>query len=106
MSKVRVVVVAMLIAAFLISPVLHRHSTIQADSAPTIFETVASPADPDPRDDTSIAVSPQNEQIIVGASKLIVGGGTTGRGDTMVSYYSSSDGGHIWGSNVLTLQTP
>jgi hypothetical protein len=106
MSKVRVVVVAMLIAAFLIYPVLHRHSTIQADSAPTIFEAVASPADPDPRDETSIAVSPQNEQIIVGASKVIVGGGTSGRGDTMVSYYFSSDGGHVWGSNLLSLQTP
>lgn len=106
MLKARLVVVAILIAAFLIYPVVNLHSLIQADSAPAVFETIASPADPDPRDDTSIAVNAQNEQIIVGASKVIVGGGTTGRGDTMVSYYSSSDGGHVWGNNILTLDTP
>ncbi len=79
-----------------------------AQDAPTVFELAASPvADPDPRDEPSIAVSPTNDQIIVGASKVILGGGGgTGGGDTRISYYYSSDGGHTWGSNLLTLETP
>jgi hypothetical protein len=58
----------------------------------------------DPRDETSIAVSPQNDQIIVGASKLIVGG-ASGQGDTRVAYYFSSNGGRTWGNGVLPLET-
>ena len=58
----------------------------------------------DPRDETSIAVSPQNEQIIVGASKLIVGG-ASGHGDTRVAYYFSSNGGRTWGNGVLPVET-
>jgi hypothetical protein len=68
----------------------------------------ASPADdPDPRDETSIAVSPRSDQIIVGVSKDIVGGGDPQvRGITRVAYYFSSDGGHTWGNGLLGLETP
>lgn len=68
----------------------------------------ASPADdPDPRNETSIAVSPRNDQIIVGVSKDIVGGGDPlVRGITRVAYYFSSDGGHTWGNSLLGLETP
>ena len=58
----------------------------------------------DPRNETAIAVSPQNDQIIVGASKVIVGG-ASGRGDTRVAYYFSTNGGRDWGNGVLTLET-
>jgi hypothetical protein len=60
----------------------------------------------DPRDETSIAVSAKNDQIIVGASKLIDGGGNNSRGNTRVAYYYSSDGGRTWGNSVLALETP
>ena len=53
-----------------------------------------------------MAVSPIDDRIIVGASKVILGGGTFGRGDTRVSYYFSSDGGHSWGTGLLGLETP
>lgn len=79
----------------------------RADATPSIFEIIASPsADPDPRDETSIAVSPSNDRIIVGASKVIRGGGTAGRGDTLVDYYFSSDGGRSWGTGQIGLETP
>src|SRR5262249_2565505 len=43
--------------------------------APTVVEFNASPSnDPDPRNETALAVSPLNDQIIAGCSKLIVGG--------------------------------
>ena len=58
----------------------------------------------DPRDETSIAVNPQNEQVIVGASKVIVGG-ASGHGETRVAYYFSSNGGHTWGNGVLPVET-
>ncbi|HEX8088224.1 MAG TPA: hypothetical protein VF762_05190, partial [Blastocatellia bacterium] len=48
---------------------------------------------PDPRNETSVAVSTKNDQIMVGASKLVEGGGTNPRGNTRVAYYYSSDGG-------------
>lgn len=60
----------------------------------------------DPRNETSIAVGTKNDQIIVGASKLIDGGGSNPRGNTRVAYYYSSDGGRTWGNNVLGLETP
>ncbi|HXU34971.1 MAG TPA: sialidase family protein [Blastocatellia bacterium] len=73
-----------------------------------VLDVPASPAaDPDPRDETSIAVSPINDQIIVGVSKDIVGGGDPQvRGVTRVAYYFSSDGGRTWGNNLLGLETP
>ncbi len=71
-------------------------------------ETLSSPdADPDPRNETTIAVSPKNDQIIVGASRVILGGGGPGnRGTTRVGYYYSSDGGQTWGSALVGLETP
>jgi hypothetical protein len=73
-----------------------------------VLDLPASPADdPDPRDETSIAVSPLNDQIIVGVSKDIVGGGDPQvRGITRVAYYFSSDGGRTWGNRLLGLETP
>ncbi|HSO73506.1 MAG TPA: hypothetical protein VLU47_01610, partial [Blastocatellia bacterium] len=65
---------------------------------------IPSAASVDPRNETSIAVSPQNDQIIVGASKVIVGG-VAGRGTTRVAYYFSSNGGRDWGNGLLTLET-
>lgn len=78
------------------------------DGPPLAFDLPASPADdPDPRDETSIAVSPRNDQIIVGVSKDIVGGGDPQvRGATRVAYYFSSDGGRTWGNALLGLETP
>jgi hypothetical protein len=100
------IVIAILITAVSIGPALCIGSGARADGAASLFEVVASPGgDPDPRDETSVAVSPINDQLIVGASKVIVGGGTSGRGDTRVSYYFSSDGGHSWGTGLLGLET-
>jgi len=63
--------------------------------------------DPGPRNGPSIAVSPVNSQIIVGASKAISGvGSSSTSGFTLVSYYHSSDGGNTWGSSLLGLETP
>ena len=61
--------------------------------------------DPDPHDETSIAVSAIDPQVIVGASKGILGG-SSGLGATRVSYYYSSDGGNTWGTGLLQLDTP
>ncbi|MFY9609990.1 MAG: sialidase family protein [Blastocatellia bacterium] len=65
---------------------------------------IPSPGSVDPRNETSIAVSPQNDQLIVGASKVILGG-ASGQGETRVAYYFSSNGGRDWGNGVLTLET-
>ena len=66
-----------------------------------LLDLRASPAsDPDPRNETSVAVNPLNDQIIVGASKVIRGG-ASGLGTTRVSYYSSSDGGQNWSTALL-----
>jgi len=99
--------ISILIIAVLIGPASYKSFLTRAEGAPTLFEVTVSPAtDPDPRDETSIAVSPMNDQIIVGASKVILGGGTAGRGDTLVSYYFSSDGGRSWGTGLIGLETP
>ena len=66
-----------------------------------------SPAlDLDPRDETSIAVSALEPQVIVGASKVILGGGSTSPGNTRIAYYCSSDGGNRWLTPLLGLETP
>jgi hypothetical protein len=66
-----------------------------------LLDLRASPAsDPDPRNETSVAVNPLNEQVIVGASKVILGG-ASGLGTTRISYYSSSDGGQNWSTSLL-----
>ena len=61
---------------------------------------VSPSSDPDPHNQTSIAVSPINDQIIVGASKVIAGG-ATGLGTGRIAYYSSSDGGQNWNTTFL-----
>ena len=66
----------------------------------TIDLRVSPASDLDPRNETSIAVSPINDQIIVGTSKVIVGGGS-GLGTTLIAYYFSSDGGQHWSSSLL-----
>ncbi|HSE97690.1 MAG TPA: sialidase family protein, partial [Blastocatellia bacterium] len=63
-------------------------------------------SDLDPRNEPSIAVSPVNSSIIVGASKIILGAGGGSSGETRVAYYHSSDGGLSWGSSLLGLETP
>lgn len=106
MSKVKLISTAILTVAVLVCSALDNALLIKAEGQTSLFEVSASPADPDPRDGTSIAVSPGNDRVMVGASKLIQGGGTSGRGDTLVSYYFSSDGGHSWGSGLIGLETP
>jgi hypothetical protein len=81
-----------------------RSAGLTGPTASFELPVIQSVASVDPRNETSIAVSPQNDQIIVGASKLIVGG-ASGRGDTRVAYYFSSNGGRDWGNGVLTLET-
>jgi hypothetical protein len=84
-----------------------RASQLVALEPAAAIDIAVSPADdPDPRNETSIAVSLLDERIIVGASKVIVGGGgVSGRGDTRVTYYFSSDGGNTWGSGFVGLET-
>jgi hypothetical protein len=87
-------------------------SAMVIPSAPARLQTFvldlpASPEnDPDPRNETSLAVSAVNERIICGASKVMVGGGTSPSGITRVAYYFSSDGGRSWGDGLLGLETP
>ena len=107
MSKPKVTIIFLLMIALFIGPSFVIDGLTRADVATAIFEVTASPpADPDPRNETSIAVSPRNDQVIVGASKVIQGGGTLGHGDTLVAYYFSSDGGHSWGTGRIGLETP
>lgn len=96
-------VLALALTAILSTP----YFSIRAESESASLEATASPvADPDPRDAASIAVSSQNEQVIVGASKVIQGGAGPVQGNSLVAYYFSSDGGHTWGTGLLTLDTP
>lgn len=68
----------------------------------TLDLRVSPASDQDPRNETSIAVSPINDQIIVGASKVIVGGASELKeGTTQIAYYSSSDGGQNWNTSLL-----
>ena len=84
-----------------------RAKTPLQETPPPIFETVVSSRqDPDPRNETSIAVSATNDRVIVGTSKVIVGGGTSTSGNTRVAYYYSSDSGRTWGSGLISLETP
>ena len=78
----------------------------QSASRTLTVESGVSPfADSDPRNETTIAVNPLNSQIVVGASKVMLGAGATGSGITRVANYYSSDGGRTWGSNLLPLET-
>jgi hypothetical protein len=80
--------------------------TADASVTATLDLLVSPAADSDPRNETAIAVSPMNPQIIVGASKVIVGGGNGVTGNTQVAFYHSSDGGRTWATSLLNLQTP
>lgn len=107
MLKARSVLVSVLFVALVSSSLVGSSWRIKADSATAPQETTVSPvSDPDPRDSTSIAVSKQNDQIIVGASKVVQGGAGPSQGNLLVAYYFSSDGGHTWGSDLLSLETP
>ncbi|MEW6128409.1 MAG: sialidase family protein [Acidobacteriota bacterium] len=104
-KKIAIIFVSVFIALNFI-PVTGFKSSL-AQTSPVISNNIlVSPsANADPHDETSIVVSPLNEQILVGASKVIVGG-SSGSGSTQVKYYFSSDGGQTWGSNLLNLETP
>ena len=106
MSKVKLIAMTILTVAMLLYPALHKEFSTRADGLISLFEVTATPDDPDPRNETAIAVSPRDDRVMVGASKVIRGGGTLGRGDTLVSYYSSADGGHSWATGLLGLETP
>jgi hypothetical protein len=83
------------------------HSAAADDAITATLDLPVSPsADPDPRNETTIAVSPVNSQIIVGASKVIVGGGNGVTGNTRIAVYHSSDGGRTWATSLLSLETP
>jgi len=107
MSKSGLVFILISIGAALITPVglLGEYRTI-ADVSVLLETTVSPLGDPDPRDDTSIAVSPKSDQVIVGTSKVILGGGTVGQGNSRVAYYFSSNGGVTWGNALVGLDTP
>ena len=97
------IMLACLLSAGINSNLLLPRTRAAVQPAPDVLASSA--ADADPRDETSIAVSPKNDQIIVGASKVIVGG-ATGNGVSRIGYYFSSDGGHSWGNGILGLDTP
>jgi hypothetical protein len=84
----------------------NRHKLSRAEAPTPVIETPVATNGLDPRNETSIAVNPKSDQIIVGASKLIDGGGSAVQGNTRVAYYFSSDGGRTWGNNMLGLETP
>lgn len=78
------------------------------DEPPKVSETpVISAIQTDARNETSIAVSRVNDQIIVGASKLLDSTDQpAGRTNTRIAYYYSSDGGQTWGTGLLGMETP
>lgn len=107
MSKAILGFILISIGVALITPVgLHGEYRTIADVSALFEATVSSISDPDPRDDTSIAVSPKSDQVIVGTSKVIQGGGTPGQGNSRVAYYFSSNGGLTWGNGLVALETP
>ena len=102
----KTIVVVILMITVLIAPAFFGNRSTRADEGMSLFETNVMPgSDPDPRNETSLAVSSQSDLVLVGASKVILGGGTAGRGDTRVAYYYSSDGGRSWGTGLLGLET-
>src|SRR4029450_3653220 len=106
MSKSVLTLVLISFATALVTPFGFHGGYRTLASAAVPFETTVSQiSDPDPRDDTSIAVSLKNDQIIVGTSKVILGGGTLPQGNSRAAYYFSSDGGVTWGSGLIALET-
>src|SRR5882724_173853 len=107
MSKAIVAFIIISISVALMTPVgFHGESRIIAAESAVLEAAVSPTGDPDPRDDTSIAVSPGSDQVIVGASKVIQGGGTLLQGNSRVAYYFSSNGGGTWGNGLVGLETP
>ncbi|HEU4388818.1 MAG TPA: hypothetical protein VFV34_13535 [Blastocatellia bacterium] len=105
--------VALKTGAFLSALVISLFVQIRPESlslpvrAATIDLRVSTASDPDPRDETSIAVSPVDSRFIVAASKVIVGGAANPfSGVSRVAYYFSQDGGNTWGQALLGLETP
>jgi hypothetical protein len=109
MPTLKSAVLLVLIAICLLGSARLSSDWLTRANGPSLSEVMVSPiSDPDPRDETSIAVSPKNDQVIVGASKVIQGGATAaiGHGHTLVAYYFSSDGGSTWGNGLIGLDTP
>ena len=107
MSKAIRAFILISIGAGLITPLgLHGDHRTIADVLVLLETTVSPLSDPDPRDDTSIAVSPKSDQVIVGTSKVIQGGGTAGQVNSRVAYYFSSNAGGTWGNGLIGLETP
>ncbi|MEW6209515.1 MAG: sialidase family protein [Acidobacteriota bacterium] len=97
---------ALVVLLFFSTTTFPFHLTCAQSNIEFTIDAPASPTDdPDPRNQPSIAVSAVNDQIIVGASKVIVGGASSA-GATRVAHYFSSDGGRTWASSLLTLDTP
>lgn len=107
MSKAIGVFILILLGVALITPVGPHGAYRTAANVLVPLEATVSPiGDPDPRNDTSIAVSPKSDQVIVGTSKVIQGGGTSGQGNSRVAYYFSSNAGVTWGNGLVGLETP
>src|ERR1041384_686483 len=108
-SVVRITLVVLLLSGLVrLNPPGSANLFFANPSEPLVtLDLAASPVvDPDPRDETSIAVSLRDERFIVGVSKVIIGGGTVSQGETRVAYYSSSDGGRTWTTGIIGLETP
>src|SRR5213078_356586 len=107
MSKAIGLLILISIGTALLIPMgLHGENRTAADVLVLLETTVSPLSDPDPRDDTSIAVSPKSDQVIVGTSKVIQGGGTVGQVNSRVAYYFSSNAGGTWGNGLIGLETP
>jgi hypothetical protein len=109
MPKLKSAVLLVLIGICLLGSARFSSDWLTRADGQLLSEVMVSPiSDPDPRDETPIAVSPKNDQVIVGASKVIQGGATVanGQGHTLVAYYFSSDGGSTWGNGLIGLDTP
>jgi hypothetical protein len=105
LKKLLLICLLLLIAVQLQPARLWMRATADVSITATLDLLVSPAADPDPRNETAIAVSPVNQQIIVGASKVIVGGGNGFTGNTRVAIYHSSDGGRTWATSLLSLET-
>lgn len=107
-----VVVLAVVAALFIVNPALSERTGRSSgqNMPPTVNSDVqVSPAsNPDPHDEPFIAASLSNSQILVAASKVIVGGAADpSRGVSRVAFYNSSDAGATWSSpGLIPLDTP
>ena len=90
------IAVSFIVSSLLLwSPIRPVADKVGAGQAVTVRDDVrvTQVIDPDPADETSIAVSALDPQVIVGASKKILGGASPNQGTTRIVYYYSSDGG-------------